>query len=318
MKILILTDNRASFETFAEESPLEILFTDMDSFSKIPVDITLGYLDQETRNCSKNCRQILQELKAQANIPWGLLDFKRKLKDPMQLILHGWSDYLCGKQLLKNLHEERLHNILYFFHNKRPVPQSQELTMEGEFSGEDWTSIEDGKEYIFGMLYIEMIHGEELSDTVSESEINRLQKEWEKLLQDFFDPWFGYLWISNSWANILLFPFDGKKLHALEGVLEFQLNVPTFKFKMVKGSLQYKQVLHLGKTQFRKRHQTSHLVSESLNDLFHMGMYHAQPGHLYLTENVCSLMPESLLPLLDEPILFEGRKISRFRELQKS
>lgn len=318
MKILIWTDKPESFSSFAEESPLEILFVNQESLSDLPLDLTMGYLDQETRNCSKDCHQVLQELKSQANIPWGLLDFKRKLKDPMQLILHGWSDYLCGKQLLKNLDEERLHNILYFFHNKRPIPQSKKLSMEGNFSGEDWTSVEDGKEYIFGMLFIEMIHEEELSDTVSEVEINRLQKEWEKLLQDFFDPWFGYLWISNSWANILLFPFDGKKLHALEGVLEFQLNVPTFSFKTVKGSLKYKQVLHLGKTQFKKRHQTSHLVSESLNDLFHLGMYHAEPGYLYLTEDVCSLMPESLLPLLDEPQVFEGKKISRFKELQKS
>lgn len=317
MKILILTHEREDYADFVKKSELEVLFSDQENLKDIPVDLTLAYLDQSTVNCSKDCRKVLQDLKTAANIPWGLIDFKRKLKDPMQLILHGWSDYLCGKQALENLTEERIHNILYFHHNKRPIPQTRDLSMEGEFSGEDWTSVEEDKEYIFGMLYIEMLHDKNLSDTVGEGEILRLQQEWEAFIQDFFDPWFGYLWISNSWANILLFPFDGKKLHALEGVLEFQLNIPTFSFKSFKGSVDYRQVLHLGKTQFRKRNQTSHLVSESLNDLFHLGMYHAKPGRLYLTEDVTGLLPESLLPLLDEAQVFEGRKISPFKELQK-
>lgn len=131
---------------------------------------------------------------------------------------------------------------------------------------------------------------------------------------EFFDPWYGYLWINNGWSSVMLFPFNGQSFHVIEGALEFLLNQTIFRFTTYQGKLEYRQVLHLANAPFHKRNNTSNLISESLNDLFHMGMYHAEAGRLHITEEVRKFVPESLNSYVLEPEMFEGHRIFPFRK----
>jgi len=313
--ILILSDSFSEEMDLPVLKGINVLFKKTNDSYELPEDILIGYLDQRSVDCRKECREILQSLKKKAPIPWGLLDFKRTIKDPMYLLLHGWADYLCGKNLFDWLNTERIHNILYFYHNKRAIPEKRESNFEGNFSGKDWSGVKDEEEYLFGMLFIEMLPQENIEAQLSEAEIRNLRTDWESFLSEFFDPWYGYLWISNGWSNVILFPFDGKNLHVLEGVIEFHLNSPTFQFKTYQGMIKYRQVLHIGTAPFLKRGNTANIISESLNDLFHMGMYHAKGDRLYFTEEACSFIPESLLPYLEAPVEFEGHTIHSLKRL---
>ncbi|MDA3852209.1 MAG: hypothetical protein PF447_13215 [Spirochaetaceae bacterium] len=311
MRILILSSQKELFEGIPKGLDVHLLA--MNQLDLLQGEYRMAYIDQMDKDCKSQCRNTLKELKAIADIPWGVIDFKRKLKDPLELIFHGWADYLCGKDLLKRFTAARLQDVLYFHENKQPIPLKKQHILEGTPSGENWEKVQEDHEYIFGMLYVEAVPDKNMEAQLGERGIEQLQKEWQKLLQDFFDPWFGYNWINNGWASVILFPFNGKKLHAIEAAMEFYLNSPIFRYPSYTHNLKYRQVLHLSKTLYRNSDNTSNIISEALNDLFHMGLYHAVEGNFYLTDPAMIYLPESLHNIVEESRDFEGHIIHNFK-----
>lgn len=313
MKILVLSEQKELLEK--HEDPKVELFIHPE-LNSIPNDsYTMAFLDQSLVDCRKECRKNLQLLKSQLEVPWGVLDFQRKIKDPMELLHHGWVDYLCGKDLHKRLDHQRLSNSLYFYQKKQPIPDKNSTSLEGSPSGSDWSQVEEGKEYLFTALYAEMLPHKAMEGSLSEREIQRLQTEWQELLDHFFDPWYGYSWIHNGWSSILLFPFNGKEVPALEGFLEFLLNGPVFRLSHGMGEINMKLAGHLAPCVFQKKEQTSHIISETLNDLFHLGLYKAEAGRLYLSEELRGFLPSSLDHLLCQGESYEGRMVYPLKKL---
>jgi hypothetical protein len=75
----------------------------------------------------------------------------------------------------------------------------------------------------------------------------------------------------------------------------------------------FRVALHIGNTVYQLRGDTGTIVSDSINSIFHLGQKFAEPGSLYLTEDVRPLLPAGLEKSFVSEGIYEGREILRMR-----
>lgn len=313
MRVIIFSEKDLSAK-FGKGKDYSIEFsTSSDINGVIDSDQALVYIDLSIWDKSERCKELKKILK-KSNVRVGLLDYENEIDDPANLFHMGCVDYIN-----RNLFDEKLKAKRYGLAlSLNPFEEVQTVASENKestiFSGHDWSNVKEGKEYLFGFLFVELDDVPNLRNTLGRSGCTQYSNDFKNFLSHYFEPWEGYLWIWNDFGGVILFPYDGKNFYALEAGMELTLNHDYVRFSSMQRNSTFRIAAHLGKTKFHSRGATGEIVSDSVNSLFHLGHHYDKKGAFHLTEDVYPFIPDSLKSFFLPAGEFEGRKIYKLKD----
>jgi len=281
---------------------------------------TLCYLDLSGIE-EKKIQAYLRALRKKDKIVFGIIDQTGMIKDVAGLFHNGAVDYLNRHTLDGALGAGRLTRIREFVHGIHPALLEAAAASTRELrkapyllSGDDWAAVVPGREYTFSMMFIELDGKEQMEKSYGTKNLSIALSSFRKFVDGFVRKFGGRLWIWFSFGGIVLFPFDGKSCPAL--TCGFRLMLFRHLYD-IEGShfphfLSFRTALQIGNTPYTQKN-TGHIVSASLNSIFHLGQRFVRPGNFCVTEEVVQFGHPALRDYFLNAGTFEGRNILRMR-----
>lgn len=263
----------------------------------------------------------LRSLKKKENVLYGIIDPGGKIKDVASLFHEGAVDYLNRRSLESGVGMSRLKTVLDYVQSLHPTflaeaAASAEAIRRAPYilSGSDWSSVEPGGEYTFSMMFIELDGKDQMEKRYGAQNLSVALSSFRAYVEGFVRKFGGRLWMWFSFGGIVLFPFDAKTCPALTCGFRLMLFKHLYD---IEGShfphfLSFRIALQIGNTPFTEQ-DTGHIVSESLNSIFHLGQQFVQPGHFCVTEEALRFGHSVLRDFFVVAGTFEGRQILRMR-----
>lgn len=310
MRVYVLTSRKGLDKTFKKGKGIELQFLSPDEMGEIGRSPAMVYVDLESFDKEK-WKTPVKKLLQRDNLRLGLIDSKGWITDPAAEFHRGVVDILTKPLLTGSITPRRFTQAEGFRPLPVPVPGADN---DAPFSGKDWGAVQENHEYLFGFLFIEFDHVNQLKTDLGQSGAAEYSHDFYHYVSEYFAVWDGYLWIRNDFGALYLFPFDGKKLYFLEAALELNLNADIMKFTRFRQKAVFRQAVHIGKTIYRKRGDTGDVVSDTINSLFHLGSKWTNRGSLLITEEVFPFLPASLRPYFRDKGDYEGRKTWQLRD----
>ena len=245
----------------------------------------------------------------------GIIDPKGSIADVAGLFHDGAADYL-GSDCMKNgLTTKRLARILEY--KKVEKDESAELAKKKYISsGSDWKSVRVGQEYTFCFMLVELENKSELK-SLSPEDFGRITGAFRTYLEDTVAPLHGKIWMWMDFGGLILFPFDGKKIKAIEAAFRLMISRKLMSAEIVHldMSLSFRIAMHIGNTVYKTRGDTGTIISDSINSVFHLGQKFAEPGGFYLTNDIFIYTPAGIMNLFVPAGDYEGRSILRMKRI---
>ncbi len=291
---------------YIEIAKLKNDIASLSAGSLVYVDISIGKLGEE--------KKIIKLFEEQKQILWGIIDPKGIIKDPADLFHRGGADYLGTEFVKSPVAVSRLLRVASFRTIEVPEEASNENASSYIPSGSDWSTVNEGKEYTFCLMYFEMDNQAELKKNASDKQL----KERSQIVHDFLErtiaPLKGRVWIWSGFGGLVLIPFDGEKCEAVLAAVRMQINRTIISTEECRLGLtvSYRIAMHLGNTVYRSRGETGTIISDSINSLYHLGQKFARPGDLLLTEEMERFIPAGIRDLFVNTGVYEGRCIYKF------
>lgn len=327
MKILIFSRSRKLPEKLKlrrrKDVVEQIAYVDPGEFTariKTVRTPTLCYLDVSSLEQDK-IPSYLRRLKKNDCIVYGVIDPGSKIRDVARLFHDGAVDYLDRRTLDGGIGMGRLNPILAFIQGINPavLEKAAESTQEQRRapykpSGYDWASVVPGKEYTFAMMFVELDGKDRMEKSYGAKNLSIALASFRRYLEGFVRQFGGKVWMWSSFGGIVLFPFDAKSCPALNCAFRLMLFRHLYD---IEGShfpnfLSFRLVLHIGNTPYTEN-DTGHIVSDSLNSIFHLGQQFVQPGDFCITEEVLQFGHPALRDYFLPAGAFEGRNVLRMR-----
>lgn len=265
----------------------------------------------------------LKSLKKKENVLYGIIDPSGKIKDVALLFHEGAVDYLNRRSLENGVGMSRLKTVLDYAQSVHPTvlaeaAASAEAIRQAPYilSGSDWSSVVPGGEYTFSMMFIELDGKDQMQKRYGAQNLSVALSSFRAYIEGFVKKFGGRLWMWFSFGGIILFPFDAKTCPAL--TCGFRLMVFKHLYDIEDSHfphfLSFRIVLQIGNTPYTER-DTGHIVSDSLNSIFHLGQQFVRPGNFCVTEEAMRFGHSALRDFFVAADTFEGRKIFRMRRL---
>lgn len=293
---------------------------DFPAVLRAAVEPTLCYLDiagiEETKLAG-----YLRNLRKKENLLYGIIDTGGKIKDVAPLFHDGAVDYLNRSTLDRGVGMSRLKTVLEYAQSVHPTVlasalASTEAKMRAPYilSGKDWSSVVPGGEYTFAMMFIELDDKEQMEKSYGAKNLSLAISSFRTYIEGFVKKFGGKMWLWFGFGGIVLFPFDAKTCPAL--TCGFRLVLFKHLYD-IEGSyfphfLSFRVVLQLGNVPYTNQ-DTGHIVSDSLNSIFHLGQQFVRPGHFCATEEAMRFGNPALRSFFVSAGTFEGRQILRMR-----
>jgi hypothetical protein len=263
--------------------------------------------------------QYLRSLSKSKSFHFALIDPAGKMKDTSQLFHQGFADYVDKVTLLEGLTTKRLNRVFrYLQENKRLFDRQKTSPEKGILpyipSGGDWREVEPGREYTFTLLFVELDGKEDMEKKYGHKNLGIALASFRNFIENSVRPYRGKLWIWSRFGGIVLFPFNGIECPSLKCCFRLFLfkHLYDIEESLFPNFLSFRMAMHLGNVVFTEQN-TGHVVSDSLNFIFHIGQQFARPGRFYITEEVLRLGPSVLKSFFVDSGLFEGRKLLQMR-----
>ena len=309
------------FEEIDSSMEHSIYYLDWDGYEehlrKMPVE-TLFYID--IRNFKKDkiselidCFSLLEEKH------YGIIDPDSVINDVGRLFHNGAVDYVSKKVFESGYSSIRLKIVNRYILSREyePEPVMEIFEDKSELSGENWTCVETGRNYTFGMLFAEVDDHQQWKLRLGSEKYEQFMRSFYNILNSIVEPIMGRFWMWSDTGGIVLFPFDGKNCRIIKAAFEMFLNRhiistenPDFDLGMT-----YHFVIHIGETIYEDRGFTSELISESVNSIFHIGNHYSEKDSLYITEEAEKFIPLRLREFFDDQGMFEGRHIKKMKKV---
>jgi hypothetical protein len=301
----------------------DVRFARLEDFSallKATVAPTLCYLDISAIEESK-IAGYLRNLKKKDNFLYGIIDPGGKIKDVARLFHDGAVDYLNRQSLESCVGMSRLNSVLDYAQGVHPtVLTAAVVSTEAKrrapyiLSGSDWSSIVPGGEYTFSMMFIELDDKDQIEKRYVAKNLSAALSSFRTYIDGFVKKFGGRLWMWFSFGGIVLFPFDAKNCPALTCGFRLMLFKHLYD---IEGShfphfLSFRIVLQIGNTLYTEQN-TGHIVSDSLNSIFHLGQQFVRPGNFCVTEEAMQFGHSALRAFFVVAGTFEGQQILRMR-----
>lgn len=299
---------------------------DLGSWLKNGREPALVYVDLHGLSRSDRGR-LLRQLSRCDDVAYCIVDPKNEIPDPASLLRDGAIDYVNRALVSEGISTRRIDEVAEFVSKNYPgrltdtTRSSFEASMlladgrELILSGDDWSNVHPSHEYTFCMLFAELDHIVEYTNHTSERYAASVAASFRRLMEETMKPHQGRLWMWRDFGGLMLFPFNGQSCAAILPCIRMLLhrvldNVERFDLKT---GLSYRLALHIGNTVYRRRGETGHIVSDSVNFVHHLGQKFTLPGNFTLTGQVYELIPESLRSLFLLIGEYEGRLVYRMR-----
>ncbi len=301
----------------------DVRFVGLEEFSavlKVATAPTLCYLDISAIEESK-IAGYLRSLKKKENVLYGIIDPGGKIKDVARLLHDGAVDCINRRTLSSGVGMRRLTTVLDFAQGVHPTVLTAAVATRTAMkraayipSGSDWSSVVPGGEYTFSMMFIELDDKDQLEKRYGSQKLSAALSSFRAYIEGFVRRFGGRLWMWFSFGGIVLFPFDAKSAPAL--ICGFRLMLFKHLYD-IEGShfphfLSFRLVLQIGNT-FYSEENTGHIVSDSLNSIFHLGQRFVRPGNFCVTEEAMQFGHSALRDFFVVAGTFEGRQILRMR-----
>ena len=312
---LIVVSSKNFAPVFGKASDFQLEFQKSDRPQSLVKDKpALVYIDlalwEDEESAVKAVSSVLKKDMARV----GIIDSRGISKDPALYFRMGCVDFLLQPVLSEGIKATRYRQVLGMSPFRAEDFDAVAPKQKNLYSGGGWKDIHQGREYIFGFMFVELDDIPELRDSLGNAVCRRLSVDLRDYLSEYISVWDGYVWIWSDFGGVILFPFDGSCYHALEAGMELVINQEYINFSDIDREATFRVSLHLGQTKFYSRGKTGDIVSDSVNSLFHLGHHFTDPASLHLTEDVRPFIPRSLESYFVSRGKFEGREIFKIRD----
>ena len=258
----------------------------------------------------------LNFLSKQENINYGIIDTKGVIPDPAGLIHNGACDYLGKNSLKKNIPLNRIQKIIKFL-NLDPPAEEKASTEQNNLQNtlipaKGWHEITEGNEYTFCFMFIELDGQRELKSHFGKEQLSGFTGSFRNYIAGQAAKINGKIWMWMDFGGLILIPFDGKKVDAIQ--LSMELVVDRLLISIEQNFdriISYRIALHIGNTEYKPRSETGNIVSDTINSIFHLGQKFSKPGSFVMTDRLFEFIPENLEDCFIDEGIYEGRCIKR-------
>jgi hypothetical protein len=262
-------------------------------------------------------KKILRNLRKDPRIHFAVIDPTNHIKDPADIFHQNAVDYVNKQVLAKGVTAKRINRIIRHLLETKRISELESLKKSREaprLPAKDWRSIVSGREYTFYLMFIEIDGKEEMEKRYDRSNLQRALASVRGYIERSVTPFGGRIWLWSEFGGIILFPFDGAESRAVKFGFRFMLYKHFYDIEesQFPNFLSYRLAVHMGNLVYTDRHK-GHIISDSLNSVFHLGHQFAQAGNFYVTEEVLDLSGEIYRSFFVEEGVFEGRQIYRMR-----
>lgn len=308
---------------FELEASMEhsIYYFDWDEYEvqirKMPIE-TMFYID--IRNLKKNkIFELLENFSLLEEKNYGIIDPDSIIFDVGRLFHNGAVDYI-NKNVFENKFSPIRLKIVHRYILARDSdsdPVMEIYDENAEISGENWTNVVTGKNYLFGMLFAEVDDHQKWKLQLGSEQYEHFMRSFYNILNRVVEPIMGRFWMWSDTGGIVLFPFDGKNCEIIISAFKLFLNrhlisVENPDFDM---GMTYHLVIHIGETIYEDRGFTSELISDSVNTIFHIGNQFSEKDSLYITEDAEKFIPLRLRDFFEDKGMFENRHIKKMKKV---
>jgi hypothetical protein len=314
MKYLVFTEREPIRKSFQKSGYEPIEFHNPDALRDICRGIrgAIIYLDREA-DSHDNLLKHLSYLNNRSDLRFAIVDGVKPTEDPAFFFHYGAVDYISPALIKQGLSRERLEQVQRFNPiDSRMINDNWDDSVP--YSGVNWDKVEEGKEYLFSMLYVGLDDMVRIQEILGQEGAEKFNTDFRNWLDEHMDAWYGYQWLWNGWGGVYLFPFNGQRIYAMEAAMECFLNKRFSRFSSFEIKTTFRLALHLGSSVFLKRGETGSIVSDSINSLFHMAYRDENQDGLTISQEVRPYIPETLFPFLGKGKEFEGRLIYQLKE----
>lgn len=276
---------------------------------------SMVYLDISTM-AKADAAQAMKYLAKQDACRYGIIDAKGTAGDIAGLFHDGASDYLDAALLKKGLQPKRIERIEKFKTVEGADQAAATARRNYTPSGRDWKGVQQGKEYTFCFMLVDLDNKNELKAGGPE-QFAAITTAFKNYIEQAMAPFSGRIWIWMDFGGLILFPFDGKKCDAIEAGVRLMVNRMLMSAELINLdiNLSYRIAMHIGNTVYKAKGQTGTIISDSINSVFHLGQKYAEPGGFYLTDEILLFTPAGLMNQFVPAGEFEGRNILRMKRL---
>ncbi len=273
------------------------------------------YLDISTM-AKADAAQAMKYLAKQDACRYGIIDAKGTAGDIAGLFHDGASDYLDAALLKKGLQPKRIERIEKFKAVEGADQAAATARRNYTPSGKDWKGVQQGKEYTFCFMLVDLDNRNDLKAGGPE-QFTAITTAFKNYIEQAVAPFSGRIWIWMDFGGLILFPFDGKKCDAIEAGVRLMVNRMLMSAELINLdiNLSYRIAMHIGNTVYKAKGQTGTIISDSINSVFHLGQKYAEPGGFYLTDEILLFTPAGLMNQFVPAGEFEGRNILRMKRL---
>jgi hypothetical protein len=317
--IILVTDQKqppAPFRDITGKNGLTLTVVAASALKKLigtlPADAFV-YLDASSFK-GKGLQTAINSLLEAGRAP-GICDIKGTVEDPALLIFDGAADYLGKSAAAVKVNPARMKKVLEYAEKLAGGGSSAPAAHPAGAAAECWDDIEEGKDYPFCMMYIELDHLAEMKRRVEAATIDRIVQSFHDYLPRVIAPLEGRIWIWGDYGGLILFPGEEIRgdviMTACRLVLYRRIiSVEEFDHGL---SLSFRIAIHVGETTYQCRGETGTIVSDSINSIFHLGSKFARPGNLYVTREAAPFIPPQMADAFIPAGEYEGREILRMK-----
>jgi hypothetical protein len=277
----------------------------------------LLYLDLSAFAAAE-ARARLKQLLARDDLFLGIIDPRGSVNDVPSLFHDGAVDYIDGPAWREALAPRRIERASAYARALKRYPE--EVRREAPAvrrcrpSPADWSRLQEGEEYTFSLLFIELDGGADLELRFGAPNLTEALGSFRAYVERSVAPFGGRTWIWSRLGGIVLFPFDGRHEQAAPCGLSMTLYKYLYDIEESRFPhfVSWRMAAHLGEVAWRER-GTGTLVSETLNSVFHLGQQYVPAGTFHLTDDVRELAGPPMRKFFVPAGQFEGRRIWRMR-----
>jgi hypothetical protein len=323
MKIVVVSSSKEMkkyFTSLGRTRKYEISYLqpkDLQGVMKHPGGEQLLYIDVSDFS-DADFKKKLTALEKNPRFRFGVIDKNNSIADIAAVFHKGAVDYVNAAVLKEGVRTKRITNVLEF----RPFDGKDAAEEEGlcrrenwKIAEKGWDEIQSGKEYTFWLLYIELDMIDEWKTKSGKAHIDDVQKIFHHHIETNLTPLGGRTWMWMNQGGVFLFPFKNPDREPLLTCIKFILNRTIISIEEFgyNSAISYKMALHVGNTVYQDRGRTGHIVSDTVNFLFHLGQLYTKEGHFYITGPAYNNIPEKLQGLFSVLHDFEGESVYSMR-----
>jgi len=281
-------------------APGDLLYVDLSAFT------------------AAGARSRLKRLLARADLFVGVVDPKGTIDDVPALFHDGAVDYVDAAAWKAGMTPRRIARATTYARKLKRYPEDVRPPMVNarppRSSGIGWSRLEEGEEYAFSLLFIELDGGDDLELRFGAANLAEALASFRAYVERSVAPFGGRTWIWSRFGGIVLFPFDGQREQAAPCGLSMTLYKYLYDIEESRFPhfVSWRMAAHLGEVTWRER-ATGTLVSETLNSIFHLGQQYVPAGTFHVTNDVWELAGAPLRKFFLPAGQFEGRRIWRMR-----